>query len=262
MYLDAMDVLKTLIDMYLKDDWQLKKEKKGHKIEYITEYLPDPKGNDERIKTVRSEIIMNCAPANVYEAIMHFDHVYNFDSFLKSHEVLEDYGEDAPLVGDDDTSTSCPINFARPQTALSGSAAIAASLRDEIARLQPWYDRHIKEHGRTLYGASTLALDDVVDAIAAMFADVMPPPPVPDASLGEGLRLVIDDLKAFYVEAMMAQPGTSPNDSLVRWFWDETTAGAILLDLKERCLAAEDEEIKLLGSVFLVPRSKVDRDAV
>ena len=179
-----------------------------------------------------------------------------------SGPVLEDYGEDAPLVGDDDTSTSCPINFARPQTALSGSAAIAASLRDEIARLQPWYDRHIKEHGRTLYGASTLALDDVVDAIAAMFADDTPPSPVPDASLGEGLRLVIDDLKAFYVEAMMAQPGTSPNDSLVRWFWDETTAGAILLDLKERCLAAEDEEIKLLGSVFLVPRSKVDRGAV
>ena len=31
-YLDAIDVLKTLIEMYQREDWELKKEKKGHKI--------------------------------------------------------------------------------------------------------------------------------------------------------------------------------------------------------------------------------------
>ena len=179
----------------------------------------------------------------------------------KQGPVLEDYAEDAPRVENSDDGASCPINFARPQTELEGSEAVAANLREEIGRLQPWYDRYMKEHARTSVGVSALAIDDIINVLAAMFDAELPASPIADLSLGESLRLVVDDLKAFYNEAMLAQPGASPNDALVRWFWDETAAGSILLELKDRCLASDDEELKLFGSVFLVPRTKVDREA-
>lgn len=178
-----------------------------------------------------------------------------------SGPLLEDYLEEAPAVESEDDGSSCPINFARPQTSLTGSAAIAASLHEEIARLQPWYDRRLSELDRTLFGSSTLPIETIADLVAAMFDDALPASPVADLSLGETLRLAVEDLKVFYTEAMMAQPGTSPNDALVRWFWDDTAAGRILVDVKKRCLESNDEELQLLGSVFLVPRSHVDRQA-
>ena len=94
-----------------------------------------------------------------------------------------------------------------------------------------------------------------------MFNDKLPSSPVPDLSLGEVLRLAVEDLKAFYTEAMMAQPGSTPNDALVRWFWDDTAAGRILVDLQQICLDSNDEALQLLGKVFLVPRSQADRQA-
>ena len=106
------------------------------------------------------------------------------------------------------------------------------------------------------------ALGDAIGAmLGAMFGDALPASPVADLSLAEGLRLAVEDLKAFYTEALLAQPATSPNDNLMRWFWEETAAGSILLDLKDICLASGDDSLQLFGNVFLVPRSEVDRAA-
>lgn len=175
-----------------------------------------------------------------------------------SGPVIEDFTEEAPLVGGDDGSASCPINFARPQQQLEGSEAIAASLHEEVSRLTPWYDRHVNAEGRTSFGSSTLSIEDIVVAVSSMFDGHTPAGPVPGISLAEGLRLAVEDLKAFYTEAMMAQPGTSPNDALIHWFWNNTAAGRILLDMKEICLQSGDEELQLFSNVFLVPRSQVD----
>ena len=172
--------------------------------------------------------------------------------------IIEDFGEEAPAVGNENSSASCPINFARPPERLEGSEAIAASLKAEIGRLTPWYDRHVNAEGRTSFGSSTLPLADIVTIISSMFNEQLPAPPVPAMSLAEGLRLAVEDLKAFYTEAMMAQPGASPNDALIHWFWNNTAAGRILLDMKEICLQSGDEELQLFSNVFLVPRSHTD----
>lgn len=172
-----------------------------------------------------------------------------------SGPLIEDYPEEAPLVNGEASSSSCPISFSRPQSQLQGSAAIAASLREEVGRLSPWYDRQFATLGRTSFGSSTLSIDAIIDTVAAMFDEPLPSGPIPDLSLAEGLRLAVEDLKAFYTEAMMAQPGSSPNDAVVHWFWESTAAGRILLDMKEICLRSDDAELQLFSSIFLVPRS-------
>ena len=173
--------------------------------------------------------------------------------------LLEDYPEDAPKTESQDDGASCPINFARPDVPLEGVEAIAANLRSEVGRMQPWYDRHLAEEGRTAFGSSTLTIDEIVDTIVAMFGAQLPSSPSPELSLGELLRLAVEDLKAFYTESMLAQPGTSPNDSLVRWFWENTVAGQVLVELKQICVDSKDEDLVLLGNVFLVPRTHADR---
>ena len=179
----------------------------------------------------------------------------------QSGPVLEDYAEDAPLSDNADSGVSCPISFTKPQTALKGSAAVAAKLHEEIGRLQPWYDRYESTHKRTSFGVSSLSMDAIIDTLAASFDAEVPSAPIDNLNLADGLRLAVEDLKAYYTEAMLAQPGISPNDSITRWFWDETVAGSVLLELKQRCQASDDEALKLLGEVFLVPRTKLDRDS-
>lgn len=175
--------------------------------------------------------------------------------------IIKDYPEQAPAVEADDDGAACPINFARPQQELSGSAAAEAALLEEVARLQPWYDRRVKAESRSTFGSSGLSIEAIATAVAQLFNETLPPSPIAELSLAEGLRLAVEDLKAFYTEAMMAQPGTSANDALVRWFWDETAAGRILLDARKICLESGDEALELYAQVFMVPRSKVDRMA-
>jgi hypothetical protein len=40
---------------------------------------------------------------------------------------------------------------------------------------------------------------------------------------------------------------------LTDWFWSETVAGKVLLELKKVCEASKDEAMSQMGAHFLVP---------
>jgi hypothetical protein len=69
------------------------------------------------------------------------------------------------------------------------------------------------------------------------------------------LRLAAHDLKAFYFEAAIARPGTALPDSATfnKWFWNETAAGQLLKDVKERCMNDADKSVRMTGAMLLVP---------
>ncbi len=68
----------------------------------------------------------------------------------------------------------------------------------------------------------------------------------------------MDDLKAYYFEALTAQPGNEslPTLQLVDWFWQETTAGAVLKMVKETCKESSDGIMQVVGKILLVPTSQ------
>ena len=37
------------------------------------------------------------------------------------------------------------------------------------------------------------------------------------------------------------------------WFWQQTAAGRVIKLLKETCLAADDADLRMAGSLLLVP---------
>jgi len=167
--------------------------------------------------------------------------------------VLVDFPDEEPRTAGEQSGWACPINFATTNEALAGAAKIAANLKDEIAQFAPWYDQAVSQRGRTTVGVSGLALDDLADLFARALDDPLPDSPSPELPLADVIRLGAEDLKAYYIEAASAQPGDAGPRQLTDWFWNETAAARVFRQLKERCLASDDEAINLLGAVLLVP---------
>lgn len=177
---------------------------------------------------------------------------------LPQGPVLVDYPEEAPQTTNEDSGWSCPINFVHRASELNGDAALAAAVTDEIARLRPWYDIARSKRGRTTVGASSLEIEQIAEFFPSLLAPVLPSSPIVDLPLADAIRLAAEDLKAFYFEAVSAQPGAPSSRQLVTWFWKDTSAGTLLNTLKNRFEASDDSGLKLLGQLLLVPRAAVD----
>ena len=174
--------------------------------------------------------------------------------------VLEDFSEEAPVSDAGDSAWACPVNFSRNTEVLDDHAALRAAFKREVVELQPWYDEALKQRSRTTFGVSGLDMDQIVDFIAA-FLDGPPDNPSETLSLPMALNFAVDDLKAYYYEAVSAQPGKGLPDSAVleNWFWQETAASKILFHINSLCLDSDDKMMQLLGKILLVPSSQANR---
>ena len=170
-----------------------------------------------------------------------------------SGPILEDFPDDEPPSAGEESGWVCPLNLARKDEELTGIAALEAALKAEVEQLLPWYDRAVAARGRTTFGVSNLDIKDIATLLTSMCGEQSSNSPNPELSLADAIRLSAEDLKAFYLEAISAQPGDASHAQLNEWFWNNTVAADVLRQLKERCLASEDESINLLGVVLLVP---------
>ena len=169
-----------------------------------------------------------------------------------SGPVLEDFTEDAPVDAAGETAFACPVSFAHADT---GSDEPVKAMRREIAQLAPWYELARARRGRTTVGVSGLTIEQAANFAVGFTGDA--PAPVYDASLSAGVALkrVCDDLKAYYYEAVAAQPGNLSPREIDRWFWFETIAGRVFLAIQQACLRSDDKSLQPLGKLSLVPRA-------
>ena len=186
----------------------------------------------------------------------------------ESGPVLEDFPEDAPVdaAADAPAPLACPVSFPAFHTDQSLAEQKRETLRTEMEQLRSWYDIAVSKWGRTTVGVSGLDLDPLADFICAFMEPSPPPSYRPDLPLDQALRLAVNDLKAFYTEALTAQPGQSASDSsrIADWFWGDTTAGKLLVEVKTICEQSDDPGLRFVGRVNLVPRlqavGKADRE--
>ena len=168
--------------------------------------------------------------------------------------VLEDFPEDAPAADAREGEFACPVSFVPAPAKDNG---LAQALRDEIAQLAPWYDLAVRRRGRTTVGVSGLAVDDAARHAAA-YLDAEPKPPRVDGlTAGVALKRVCDDIKAYYYEAVAAQPGNLSSAAMDSWFWRETAAAKMFLAIQQACLRSSDESLQPLGKTSLVPRAVI-----
>jgi hypothetical protein len=175
--------------------------------------------------------------------------------------VLVDFPDEAPAAeAGDMEGWACPINLAPPPKPESGDEQFADAMTEEMARLRPWFDLAVETRGRSSLGAGGLELETARAYLLSFLGAEPARNPLPALKPAESLRLAYDDLKAFYVDAATAQPGKASGREIEEWFWGETSFGTILLTLRAKLLAAEDEDLRLLGQWFLVPSSQRERE--
>ncbi|MGZ9014093.1 MAG: hypothetical protein ACXW2L_17745 [Burkholderiales bacterium] len=168
-----------------------------------------------------------------------------------SGPILTDYAEDAPPVREGSGADQiCPVSFA----ANAGEETPGAAFVREVAELMPWYDLACERRGRTSVGLSGIPPFDAAQRIAAWVQDGTMAS-LDGLTAGEMLKLLIEDLRAYYYEAAAARPGSPDASAIERWFWTDTAGGRMFLELHERCAASEDPTLKRLCATSIVPRA-------
>jgi hypothetical protein len=161
---------------------------------------------------------------------------------LLQHErgpVLEDFPEE-----------EAPEALVQASGVPRADAGAARDPADEVTALRAFYERWLEDHnGRTavgLCGIPQRRWRGVVRFLEACSrgedADMQERPanvPVP-----QFIRYCVDDLKAFYYEARMAQRPNVSEPELHRWFWGETAVAQLIRAVAQRMTATDDPALK------------------
>jgi hypothetical protein len=165
--------------------------------------------------------------------------------------VLADYPEDAPRPAEEEMQgVACPVNFERA----ADTNDLGAGLAREVEELAPWHDLAARRRARTTTGLSGMTMDQAAQFVAS-YLNSSPAPNPAGMSAGETLKIVCDDIRAYYYEAAAAQPGTPDAGAILHWFWHATAAGRAFLALQKICVASDDKSLQVLGGNSLVPRA-------
>ena len=172
-----------------------------------------------------------------------------------SGPVLADYPE--TITEPDLTGWACPVNFAAAPAASDDRASI---LLREIGALAPWYDRAATRSGRTTVGVSGLAIPEAARFLVGHLDADAPPAAPAGVARADAIKRACEDLKAYYIEALGAQPGGAGSaHQQAEWLWGETALGRLLLDLYPILTASSDPAVQWVGIRLLVPATQIHR---
>lgn len=176
-----------------------------------------------------------------------------------SGPVLVDFPDDAPALDDAPTPLVCPVNFAPPSTELHATDRLRQALQQEIHQLQPWYDLAVSRRGRSTMGVSGLTPEALGTFIGAFLDDTAPDNPRTDMPLAAVFRFAVEDLKAYYWEAVSAQPGQHAvsSEALADWLWRDTAAGRVLFAVYEASKRSNVPGMQAVAAGLLIPRARL-----
>ena len=177
-----------------------------------------------------------------------------------SGPVLEDFPDDAPDTKVEPMQVACPVNFQLKSKTPSSTQQLTDQFTAEVNQMHSWYDIACKKQNRTTTGISGLSSDGAVELLTQFIDEGSRQGLLEDPTLPDKLRLACEDIKAYYFEAVAAQPG-QPTDSksLADWFWGETSAALVINKAREICLEDQSGTLMILGKLLLVPRSQMHR---
>ena len=168
--------------------------------------------------------------------------------------VLEDFPDEDPRERPD-PGWQAPL--AKARLADGSPDMIARELENEMKQLKSAYHTFVAQRGRTLVGLSGLAIPEAGRYIAQWLRGETQNSPNPEMSAPLTLRFAVDDVKAYYFEAAMAGIAKPSSRQLADWFWNDTAAGAAIFALRRAYLASDDDRLKAIAGLLLVPGVRV-----
>ena len=172
---------------------------------------------------------------------------------------VADYAHDAPM-GDPAGEWACAVALPQPEPTDDADALVQALL-DEVRALAPWYDEGRRKRGRSAVGASGVGADQIelMAGELVRFAtgtEQEPNGEEPNWAHDRPARYkyITDDLRAFYHEAMLAQPGSQPRGDadLHGWVFGQTQLGEVIRMAADRVQEMGDRRLAPL-IIGLIP---------
>ena len=168
--------------------------------------------------------------------------------------IIEDFPEDDPRERPD---PAWRTPFAKPDLDGASATRLAAALEDESERVEAAYRRAAKERERTIVGLSGLSIGEAGRYMASWLRGQTPESPSAEMSAPLTLRFAVDDLKAAYIEVALSGSAKPSSKQLGDWLWNDTAAGAAIFALRSMYLTSDDERLKAIAGLFLVPGVRV-----
>ena len=174
--------------------------------------------------------------------------------------VIEDFPEDAPDTKDKPVQIACPVNFKSKPTETTSIRQMLTDFSSEVIQMRAWYDLACEKKRRTTAKVTGFSPVETTEFLSAFVKGDLPETKLKNTLIADSIRLAAEDLKAYYFEAISAQPG-QPTDSLslADWFWGETVAALVINSIRKICIEDKDKNMELLGKLLLVPRSQLYR---
>lgn len=168
--------------------------------------------------------------------------------------VLQDFTGEEPLHQADGGPLACPVDFSPSTEPITEMDQLLMAFRQEFSQMRSWYDLARRERGRTTSATSGIPLEELNDAISGFVKNGLSIRVASEVSPGTALKMAVEDLKAYYFEAVTIQPG-QPTDgaTLADWFWSRTAAARVIGIARKNCAGSTDS---LKGATnSLIPRS-------
>ena len=168
-----------------------------------------------------------------------------------SGPVLEDFPDTIP-VKDGRMGYALPVDLVITTDEVGDVDALLAEVQAEIEGLRSAYEAAVAARGRTTVGASELAVADLAPYIAAFVKGDKPRSPRKGVTPIPLLKLVVEDLAAYYTETRTHRDGIDDIETLGKWFWEESKAGLLLLWLEAVSLESEDRVLRQIVDMSLI----------
>lgn len=174
--------------------------------------------------------------------------------------LIEDFPETAPDAPkdtpDDQQHWVCPVNFSGAKVEPGSPEAYKQRLHQEIALLRPWYEESVqRQKGRRLDGLTTLSPEQIADHLVSYLHDQGIPSFVADEPMARAIKLCADDLKHYYYQAALARPGRATGIAVDNWFFGDTAAGRLHIELRRLLKNMVDPALRRVGEMNLVPHA-------
>ena len=129
---------------------------------------------------------------------------------------------------------------------------LLGEVKDEVKTLYPAYSAAKRFRGRTTVGASELDIESFAPFIAEFLTGDIPKSPRKGISAIPLLKLVVEDLEAYYTETRTHRDNIDDLELMGKWFWEQTKAGRLLLLLEAVSLKSKNKVMRQIVEMSLM----------